>query len=201
MHCVSIFCLGSLPKQIWIKDALCIGVKCTIMFRILFLHKRHSWHLWKGKKISILVLVSYVFLLHSSLKIPENKRYRKWERNLVNLFEFFFETNGLFWLFCKIIIKENTTTPPWYCTIKRNTYKKKGIELLPNACCNWQVFVQMFDYLWKSSQQLLTQNKTKCLRMTKHLPARTKITDRYVSFSHGEDEEIKARWYWKVLRW
>lgn len=100
------------------------------MFRILFLHKRHPRHLWKRKKISIPVLVCYVFLLHSSLKIPENKRYGKWERSFINLFECFFETNGLFWLFCKMIIKENCTPYPWHHTIK----KKHLIEKKELGC-------------------------------------------------------------------
>lgn len=146
--------------------------------------KKHPQHLWKGKKISILGLVCYVFLLHSSLKIPENKRYRKWERNLVNLFEFFFETNGLVWLFCKMIIKEKKTKTLWYCTIKSNHLKKKkkGIVLWPNAYCNWQVLVQMLDYLCKPSQQLRTPKKLKCPRSIKCFPTRIKISAGYVYF-------------------
>lgn len=157
-----------------------MGVKCTIMFRILILHKRYPQHLWRGKKISILVLVCYVFLLHSSLEIPENKRYRKWERNLVNLFEFFFETNGLFWLFCKMIVKENTT-PLWYCIIKRNTYFKKGIELWPSTHCNWQVFVQLFDYLCKPSSPRTKPSAQEWQNIS--LPEQKSLTDMFI-FSH-----------------
>lgn len=70
----------------------------------------------------------YVFILHSSLKIPENKQtkkgHRKWERNLVNSFELFFQTNGLFGLFGKMIVKQNTTPTHLVLYNKKKHLKK-----------------------------------------------------------------------------
>lgn len=135
----------------------------------------------------------YVFLLHSSLKIPENKRYRKWERNLVNSFELFFQTNGLFGLFYKMIVQRKYHPHPLGIVQQKETLLKKIRIWAVTKCCNWQVFVQIFDYLYKPSQQLLTQNTTKCPRMTKHLPTRTKVTEGCFILSCAKDKKINVR--------
>lgn len=61
--------------------------------------------------------------------------------------------------------------------------------------------MQMFDYLCKPSQQILTQKKTSAQEWQNiFLPEQKSLIDMFL-FSQGEDEKINARWYWKVLRW